>query len=230
MNEEQDTVLTAARRRLLTCAGVLLVLVSLSLMWLLSPLRELIDLRALLSMLRAFSGNPAAPWLVLAAFIVGGLVALPVTVMVVLAVATFGPVAGFVYALGGATLSGTVSFAIGRVLGHRHVKQLTGSRLHAISLTLRSGGVTGIAAVRMMPVTHFSIVSLVAGVSHVRVRDFIVGTVVGMAPGIGAIAFVGQQVVATAREPGLEQFAWLTAASLAILAVLMSLRRLVRRD
>ena len=229
MNDPQQTVTVATRRRLLACAIVLVLLVSLSLVWVLSPLRELVDLRSLMSMLRAFSGNPAAPWLILAGFVVGGLVALPVTFMVVLAVATFGPVAGFLYGLGGATLSGTVSFAIGRTLGHRHVAQLTGSRLHGISMKLRSGGVTAIAAVRMMPVTHFAVVSLVAGVSHVRLRDFILGTVIGMAPGVGAIALVGRQVVATAHEPGLEQFAWLMVVSLAILALLIGCRRLARR-
>ena len=220
---------SVARRRLLVCAAVLVLLICLSLVWLLSPLRELIDLPSLLAMLRSFGGNPAAPWLVLAGFLVGGLVALPVTVVVVLAVATFGPVAGFMYALGGVTLSGSLNFAIGRALGHRHVAQLTGSRLHAVSMKLRRGGVTAIAAVRMMPVTHFGAVSLIAGVSHMRVRDFIIGTAVGMAPGIGAIALFSQQVIATAREPDMAQFAWLAVVSLAILTVLIGFRRLARR-
>lgn len=129
--------------------------------------------------------HPEAIWVILVGFVVGGVIALPVTVMVVLTAAAFDPLAGFLLGLAGATLSGTISFVIGRVLGHGVVVQLAGTRLHRVSLKLRDGGITAIAAVRMMPVTHFTIVSLIAGASHIRTRDFLAGTVIGMAPGIG---------------------------------------------
>jgi len=177
----------------------------------------------------SLGGHPAAPWLILAGFVLGGLIALPVTVMVVLAAAAFGPIQGFLVGLGGSTLSACTSFAIGRLLGHRQLAALAGSRVHAVSLKLRAGGVTAIAALRMMPVTHFTVVSLVSGVSHVRLRDFIAGTVIGMAPGVGAIALFFDRLSAATREPNAEHIAWLTGVSIAVLAVLLTMRRLADR-
>lgn len=226
---DPDESRATARRRLLAWALVLVALTMAALAWTLAPVRALIDPRALLAALEAFSAHPAAPWVVLAGFLVGGLLVLPVTLMVVLTVAAFGPVTGFLYALGGATLSGTLSFAIGRALGHRQVARLTGSRLHAVSLRLRDAGVTAVAAARMLPVTHFTIVSLVAGATHIRARDFIAGTILGMAPGIGAIALFFEGFSAATREPGLWQLAWLAGVSLAILAVLLGVRAIARR-
>lgn len=228
-NPPSRSAAATARRRLLVWAVVLAVLTVVSLAWTLPPVRELIHPRALLAALAAFSEHPAAPWVVLAGFLVGGLLILPVTLMVVLTVAAFGPVTGFLYALGGATLSGTLSFIIGRMLGHRQVARLTGSRLHAVSMKLRDTGITAVAAVRMLPVTHFTIVSLVAGASHIRARDFVVGTILGMAPGIGAIALFFEQFSAATREPSLEQLSWLAAVSVAILAALLGIRAVARR-
>lgn len=197
-------------------------------LWFLAPVREALDPRGLLSYLDGFSNHPAAPWVVLAGFLLGGMLVLPVTLMVVLTVASFGPLEGFFYALGGATGSALLSFAIGRCLGRRQLDRLAGSRLHTASVRLRRAGITTVAAVRMIPITHFTVVSLAAGVSHIRVRDFIAGTLLGMAPGIGAIAIFFQQASASARSPSLEHLGWLAAVSLTILAGLLLLRRFAR--
>lgn len=219
----------ATRRRLLAWALVILAVTGLALAWTVTPLRDLADPRVLLALLQRFGDHGAAPWVLLAGFVVGGLLALPVTVMVVLAVAAFGPVLGFVYALGGATLAAGMNFAIGRLLGHRQVAELTGSRLQAVSLKLREGGVLAIVAARMMPVTHFTIVSLVAGASHIRTRDFLLGTVLGIAPAIAAIAMFYDRLALAAREPSGEHVAVLTLVSLGLLAILFAVRWLARR-
>jgi len=223
------TSLEQARRRLLTWAVVLGLLTALALAWTAAPLDRLLDPHTVLTTLASFRARPAAPWIVLGGFVAGGLLALPMTLMVVLAVAAFGPFAGFFYALGGATLSGTISFGIGRALGRRHVEQLAGTRLHALSARLGRAGITGIAALRMLPVAHFTVASLVAGASHLRLRDFIAGTIIGMAPGVAAIAVFFHGVSAAARQPSPIHLLWLAAVSLGILGVMLTLRWLLRR-
>lgn len=217
-----------ARRRLLIWAAVLISLTVLSGAWILVPIRELIHPQAWIAVLTSFAEHPAAPWAVFAGFLIGSLLVLPVTAMVVLTVAAFGPVEGFLYALAGTTASGLASFALGRRLGRRQLDQLAGSRLHAVSLRLRSAGVTTIAALRMMPIAHFTVVSLAAGVSHIRVRDFVAGTVLGIAPGIGAIAIFFEHFSVMAQTPSLEHLLWLAGVSCAILAALLFFRRLAR--
>ena len=45
-------------------------------------------------------------------------------------------------------------------------------------------GVVAVAMIRMVPIAPFSIVNVVAGASKLSLRDFMLGTVLGMAPGI----------------------------------------------
>lgn len=219
----------AARRRLLAWAIALVALTVVAAAWAWTPARDLIRLELLAARLDAFSGHPAAPLLVLAGFLVGGLLVLPVTLMVVLTVSAFGPVAGFCYALGGATLSALLGFALGRLAGRRQVERLAGSRVHRISRRIGDAGVITVTTLRMLPVTHFTVVSLTAGATHIRVRDFVLGTVLGMAPGIGAITLFFDRLRATAQDPTAGQFALFAAVSLGILAVLLALRRWARR-
>lgn len=217
------------RRRWVLWIALLLACIVLSLLWSFSPARELVAPDRLIAGLQALGQRSSAPWLVLAGFVIGGLVALPVTLMVVTAIVVLGPWAGFVCALGGATLSATVAFGLGHSLGHRALARMAGSRLHELSLRLRGAGIVVIAALRMVPVAHFTLTSLVAGATHIRLRDFILGTLLGMAPGIAVIAVFVDRLLATNARPGPEQYLWLALASLTLLAVLLGLRRFARR-
>lgn len=229
MSDRDESERDRARRRLYAWAALLALLILASLAWGLAPTERVFDTAALAEAVAAFRQHPAAPWLVLAGFLVGGLIVLPVTLMNVFTIAVFGPIAGFGYALTGATLSALLSFGIGRLLGHRALVQLTGSRIHALSLRLRAGGVTAVAVLRMIPVAHFTVISLAAGASHLRIRDFLAGTVLGMAPGIAVIALVVDRLTAVSTRPGLTQWLLLAAASLAMLALLLGLRYLAAR-
>lgn len=220
---------SAAHRRLRAWAAVLLLMTVISVLWTAVPVPDWIEPRLLLARLKGLSEHPAAPWVVVAAFLVGGLLVLPVTLMVIVTVITFGTVEGFVYALGGATMSAVLSFLIGRAAGHRQVKWLAGSRVHRVSKALGNAGVVSVATMRMLPVTHFTVVSLIAGASHIRLRDFVAGTVIGMAPGIAAIALFFDRFSALTQEPTLRQVLIFVAVSAAILGSLLVARRLARR-
>jgi uncharacterized membrane protein YdjX (TVP38/TMEM64 family) len=213
-----------ARFRLALWGALLVLLMMVSLLWSFTPVRQVFDLDALAAGVHAIRAHPAAPWLVLAGFVVGGLVVLPVTLMNVFTVVVFGPLAGVGYALGGATLSALTSFGLGRLLGHRALAQLTGSRIHALSLRLRAGGITAVAALRLIPVAHFTVISLAAGASHVRTRDYVLGTLLGMAPGIAVIAVMVDRLSAVSERPEPVQWFLLAAVSLAMLALLLGLR------
>jgi phospholipase D1/2 len=54
----------------------------------------------------------------------------------------------------------------------------------------------------MLPVAPFSILNAVAGASHIRARDFFLGTVLGELPGLLGLALFLDQVTETIRHPG----------------------------
>ena len=61
-------------------------------------------------------------------------------------------------------------------------------------------GVVAVAFIRMVPIAPFSLINVLAGASELRVGDFLIGTVLGMAPGIIAMAALGAQIADFARN------------------------------
>lgn len=55
--------------------------------------------------------------------------------------------------------------------------------------------------VRLIPVAPFTVVNLVAGASHIRFRDFLLGTIFGMVPGVIAITVFSDRLAAAIYRP-----------------------------
>ena len=77
--------------------------------------------------------SPWAPLCVIGVFVASGLALVPVTLMIALTAALFGPVAAVPLSLTGALASGAVTFGLGRVLERRVVREIAGKRLTALS-------------------------------------------------------------------------------------------------
>jgi uncharacterized membrane protein YdjX (TVP38/TMEM64 family) len=136
----------------------------------------------------------------------------------------FGPLLGIVYALAGATLSGALTFAIGRHLNRQLVRGLAGRRLNDLSRRLGKRGLLTIVFARIVPVGPYTIVNIVAGASHIRWRDFLLGTVIGLVPGVTVASIFVDRVAAAIRSPGTGTFALLAAVGVALIAIVLILR------
>jgi uncharacterized membrane protein YdjX (TVP38/TMEM64 family) len=79
----------------------------------------------------------------------------------------------------------------------------------------------------MLPIAPFSIVNVVAGASHIRWSDFLLGTVIGLLPGVLAMTFFVDRALAVIREPGPGTFALLGIAAAVIIALVAVLRRML---
>jgi len=55
--------------------------------------------------------------------------------------------------------------------------------------------------VRLVPVAPFTLINLVAGVTRIRFRDYLLGTALGMAPGIFVITLLSRGVTEVALHP-----------------------------
>jgi phospholipase D1/2 len=85
--------------------------------------------------------------------------------------------------------------------------------------------------VRIMPVAPYSIVNIVAGASHIGLRDFLLGTAIGLLPGILGIVLFVDRIVASVQNPSFVTFALLAIiAGLLGGSAVMLQRRLARRD
>lgn len=176
--------------RLSLLIALLLALIGLSVSWAWGPLKALLDLSYLLGQLRQF-GLGVGFLEAIGAIALACILAVPVGVIIPLAVFALAPLQAFVCLIGGATLGGAVSFGLGVHLGREGVQRLAGQRITTISQRLAARGVLSVFIIRLLPVAPFAIVNMVAGTSHIRFKDFILGTALGMAPGsLLAIIFV----------------------------------------
>lgn len=161
-------------------------------------------------------GSPAAPLCILGAYLLASLVALPITLVIVVTVLALGPVPAFVYGLIGSLSGAALTYGIGHALGRDAVRRLAGSRHNSLSRRLALRGLLAVLAVRVIPVAPFTVVNLVAGASHIRLPHFLLGTLLGMAPGILAVTLFADRIYAAARDPSATTLALLAAAMLAI--------------
>ncbi|NDP47012.1 MAG: VTT domain-containing protein [Sulfuriferula multivorans] len=153
---------------------------------------------------------------VLTLSVAGGVLGLPVTLMIALCAMLFGAVPGMLYSLSGCLAGAMLAYAVafridpaGRVLSTKPAR--------LIHQRLRRGGLTAILLLRLFPLIPFTLVNLAAGAIRVRWRDYVIGTLLGMLPSIVLISLVmGRLHTVSGR---------LTAphASIALIALLMVL-------
>lgn len=103
----------------------------------------------------------------------------------------FGPWWGTALVVVGATVGATIAFLWGRRLGRGAVDRLAGARFERVDGWLRDRGLLAVLYVRLVPVLPFNLLNPVAGVTGVRLRDFVLGTAVGIVPGTFAFAALG---------------------------------------
>ena len=127
--------------------------------------------------------------------------------------------------MAGCLLGGIISYWLGHALGRSTLSRLAGSRINRVSRRLAKHGVVTMTAVRLVPIAPFSVVNMVAGASHIRLQDFVLGTFLGTIPGITAITVFEHQLEAAIRDPGLRSVAVLAAVVVAFLIIGVLVRR-----
>lgn len=194
-------------------AAIPLIALALAIAWQFPPLSHIASPAEIGPMLNALAEQPWAPLLVIGVYVVGGLVAFPVLLLIAATAAAFGPVLGFVYAAAGSLASAIVTYALGLALGRDTLRAVIGPRLKRVQRRIVNGGVVTIAAIRLVPIAPFTVVNIVAGASDIRLGPFIAGTILGMAPGWLLMSALGHQIARIASAP--------TAMDIALLVTLI---------
>jgi uncharacterized membrane protein YdjX (TVP38/TMEM64 family) len=188
--------------------------------WYATPVSDLADVQTLEPYFERIAASGWAPLVIPLIFLVASLAFFPVTILIALTGMTLGPFLGLLCAgigcLGGALLS----FWVGTLLGERGLRPIMGRKLTRLSTSLADKGILSVAGIRLLPVAPFTVINLIAGASHIRVVDFVVGTIFGMAPGIILMTALGDRLREVWRNPsaenvvvlGLITAGWLAAA------------------
>jgi len=213
----------------LAIALVATVLVVLTLAWQVTGLSELAEPEQVQELMSASAGKPWAVAVVVMAFLLGGAVAFPVTIMILATAAVFGPWLGLLYAAVGAWTSALVMYGIGTRFGQEALGRLLGTRWNRAREQLRRRGLLAVVAVRVVPVAPFTLVNLAAGAGGVRLVDFAVGTVLGLGPGLVAMSFLGDRIVRVVAQPGAGEIMLLVLGAAAWIALSLAAQTIVSR-
>ncbi len=170
--------------------------------------------------------GPWAPVAFVAAYAVAAPLFLPGSALSVMGGALYGPVAGTAWSLLGATLGATLSFLLARTLAGDAVRRLAGPKLDRLLAGVERDGWRFVALVRLVPLFPFSLSNYALGLTRIRLLPYVLTSLVCMAPGAAAFAFAGHSSRAALGGKS-DAPAW-TVATLALLAVMALLPRLVR--
>jgi phospholipase D1/2 len=192
-----------------TAQGIILLLALLgcAAAWHWTPLNYWVNFETVAAWERSIKADPAAPYIIVGAYLVGGLILFPITLLTAVTILTFGPVAGNIYALTGWLLSATLGYGMGKLLGREWLRSLLGDRLSYFNHEGDRSGVLAVLALRIVPVAPFTVVNIFIGASLIRFRDFTIGSVLGRIPGLVALTLFEVQLKSLMRAPAMGKFA-----------------------
>jgi uncharacterized membrane protein YdjX (TVP38/TMEM64 family) len=171
------------RRRLVTIASAIVILVAIAL---LVPLPSAVQLRDW-----ATSVGPWFPLAFFAAHVVVTIFPFPRTAFTLAAGLLFGPLLGVSLAVVASTISAVAALLLVRAAGWQLGRLVKHPRVDALNLRLAERGWPTVLSMRMIPAVPFSVLNYAAGSSAVRVVPYTLATFAGLLPGTAAIVILG---------------------------------------
>jgi uncharacterized membrane protein YdjX (TVP38/TMEM64 family) len=118
---------------------------------------------------------------------------LPASIPSLAAAATFGFWRGVMIAYFGANLGSLIGFSVSRHLARDWFTEVVGKRmaLAQINRAVAESGWKIVAITRLPPISPFSIVNYAYGLTPVALRQYLIGTAIGIIPGTVAYIYLG---------------------------------------
>lgn len=207
---------------------MILILLGLAAAWRWTPLNQYADLDTVLSYIEGWRENTWLPFVMFSGFILGGCLGIPVTFMVVLVAIVYDPWKAFAISYSATMISSSISFFVGQVMGKAFIERYAGKKVREVSQKLARQGVLFLTMLRLIPIAPFVIINTVGGASHVRFRDFFLGTMLGSIPGTAAITFFITELRNAAKQPGLNHILIASGIGLAFVGITWLFGRWVR--
>ena len=219
----------AVRKALYVLGGIIAAAVLLALLWTHTPLADWVTRENAARLADWFTDHWWAPLVVVIAYTPASFVMFPRWLITMTAVIAFGPWHGFVYAFAGVLLAGLATFLPGRLVDRDTIRRLAGRKLKPVTHFMERKGLIAVTLVRLVPIAPFPIVNLVMGAMRVKVWHFLVGTFLGMLPGMLAATVLSDQLAAALEDPTRVNFWAIAGAVIAIVTIAFFGQRYMRR-
>lgn len=205
-------------------ALIALTIAALAASWRYTPLSQYVTAERVIAWAEGVGAVPWAPLVVMFTYTPACVVMFPRPLITLFAVIAFGPVLGFIYSITGILGAALATYYAGRALPAHTVRHLVGDRLHEMTDVLRRRGLVACFAMRVVPAAPFAIEGVAAGAVRIRVRDYALGTVLGMMPGTLTTSVFGDQIQAAVEDPSRINY-WLIGGVVIFFVVLIAIVR-----
>ena len=112
----------------------------------------------------------------------------PAALMGIAAGVLFGLPIGLATTMVAVAAGALIGFGLSRSLGREVIGEIGSARLRRLDNRLRRGGIWAVAGGRLLPVIPYPVLSYACGLTSIRVRDYLLGSILGVLP--SAVAFV----------------------------------------
>jgi phospholipase D1/2 len=194
---------------------ITLILAALGAAWRYTPLAEFLTLERINRFARVVRETRWAPIVLVIAYTPAAVLMFPRVLLTLLAIVAFGLWAGIGYAAAGILLAAICLYYAGRVMRYDVVRRLAGDKLEPVRRVLRNHGIMAIFALNMVPAPPFAVQGAIAGACRVPIWHYVLGSILGMAPGLLAWTAFGGQIVRAMRDPS-EIHWWVVAVVIAL--------------
>lgn len=142
-----------------------------------------------------------APLVYIFLYIIGTILLLPSTPLNLSGGAIFGTFFGTIWTSLAALIAAVIAFYFTRTIGRELVKEKFAGPWEAINSEITQGGIFYMFAIRLLPILPYGLVNFVAGLTSLTFKDYMIGTTLGVIPGILPFVMIGSSGV-TAIKTG----------------------------
>ncbi|WP_236645297.1 TVP38/TMEM64 family protein [Aidingimonas lacisalsi] len=207
---------------------LLIALAAIGALWQWLALQQQLSPQTLLALAQGSLAWRDASWAVLviiAIYASASLMMFPLSILVAATGLLYGPWWGFLYALGGTMTASILTYWVGRRLGRDALLRHGGQHLRGASRYLAGRGIRTMTIVNLLPLAPFTLTNMLAGAFHLRFFDYVIGSVVGIVPGLLGITLLGSQAGELVQAENRWEFVWAMAGLAAGVALLYAMKR-----
>ncbi|SDT87527.1 TVP38/TMEM64 family protein [Halopseudomonas salegens] len=173
------------------------VLLAMALLW-----RYLIDIgwisaEKLKDLLLQASAWQQSIWLLpalIVLYVVSLSIMFPLTLLVVATGFLFDPLWAILYASIGSLASSAVSYFIGHYLGREAIDQHGNGRIKRVGAFMQSNTAYSMIVINLLPIAPFTMTNMLAGAFNMRFLPYMIGSAIGLIPGLVAVILLGGQL------------------------------------
>ncbi len=132
-----------------------------------------------------------APIIYITLYTLATILVLPSTALNLAGGAIFGLWKGTLWTSIAAIIAAVVAFAFTRTVGREVIERRLAGRWQAMDAEMLQGGLFYMFAIRLLPIIPYGLVNFAAGLTSIRFRDYLLGTILGTVPGILPFVMLG---------------------------------------